>query len=109
MSNEPFDDDIEVSCFWVSGLETPFTTISSWLALKSEMICSRAFASPPSPQIRERDLGGAVGIAAARAAAGQGDDRGCGQGTGDQGAPAHVLLRVHGSSPLIIDLAKGLE
>lgn len=47
MSKEPFDDDIDVSCFWVSGLETPLTTMSSWLALKSAMITSSAFASSP--------------------------------------------------------------
>ena len=41
-SNAPLALDIEASCLVMSGLETPLTTILSWLALKSAMICSSA-------------------------------------------------------------------
>ncbi len=47
MSKLPLLEDIEVSCFWASGLETPTTLMSDWLALKSAMIFSSAFASSP--------------------------------------------------------------
>ena len=65
MSNLPLLDDIDVSCFWKSGLETPVTLIPDWLALKLAITFSRPFASAP-PQRYENVIlvGPDVGVLA---------------------------------------------
>ncbi len=45
--SKPFEPDMDASCFWKSGDETPLTVIRSWLALKAETTFSRASPSGP--------------------------------------------------------------